>query len=80
MMLLVVWMKVEKIVEICNNMDSLVPVYIFVLIFSVSLVFFKAGTYYCDNAEKKVEYRFIPRTHEELEKETQASDALQDMV
>ena len=63
-----------------NNMDSLVPVYMFMLLLSVAILFFKIGsTYSCDN-KHKVEYRFIPRTQEELEKHTQPSDVLSDFV
>lgn len=61
-------------------MDSLVPVYIFMLLFSVALVFFKIGSNYACENKNKVEYRFIPRTHQELEDSTQASDVLKDFV
>ena len=60
-------------------MDSLVPVYIFMLLCSVALVFFHLGKTYCNN-ENKIEYRFIPRTHEELEQNTSASDVLRAFV
>ncbi len=59
-------------------MDT-VPIYVLMLLFSVALVFFKIGSKFaCDNI--RTEYRFIPRTHEELEKHTQASDILNDFV
>jgi hypothetical protein len=61
--------------------DSLFPIYIFMLLFSIALVFFKIGSNYaCENKNTKVEYRFIPRTQKELEENTQASDVLQDFV
>lgn len=60
-------------------MDTYAPVYIFMLLFSVALVFFKIGSQFaCEN--KKIEYRFIPRTQEELEANTKASDVLNDFI
>ncbi len=61
-------------------MDSLVPVYIFMLLFSVALVFFKIGSNYACENKSKVEYRFIPRTQKELEENIQASDVLNDFI
>lgn len=56
-------------------MDSLLPMYVFMLLFSVSLVSFHLGKYQC-NQKKVQEYIFFPRTQEELEKYTTASDSL----
>ena len=61
--------------------DSLFPLYIFMLLFSVALVFFKIGSNYaCNNKNTKIEYRFIPRNHQELEENVQASDVLKDFA
>jgi len=61
--------------------DSLFPLYMFMLLFSVALVFYKIGSNYaCENNKKKVEYRFIPRNHQELEENVQASDVLKDFI
>lgn len=61
--------------------DSLFPLYIFMLLFSVALVFFKLGSNYaCESQKNKVEYRFIPRNQQELEENVQASDVLKDFV
>ena len=61
--------------------DSLFPLYIFMLLFSVALVFFKIGSNYaCENKSNRVEYRFIPRNQQELEENVQASDVLNDFV
>jgi len=62
-------------------MESLVPVYILMLLFSVALVSFKIGSNYaCENKKSKVEYRFIPRNQQELEENVHASDVLKDFV
>ena len=61
-------------------MDSLVPVYMLMLVISVAILFFKIGSTYSCDKKNKVEYRFIPRTQEELEEHTQASDVLRDFV
>lgn len=61
--------------------DSLFPLYMFMLLLSVALVFFKIGSKHaCENQKSKVEYRFIPRNQQELEENVQASDVLQDFV
>ena len=61
--------------------DSLFPLYIFMLLFSVALVFFKIGSNYaCENKNNRVEYIFIPRNQQELEENVQASDVLNDFV
>lgn len=61
--------------------ESLFPLYIFMLVCSIALVFFKLGSNYaCENQKGKVEYRFIPRNQQELEENVQASDVLQDFV
>ena len=60
--------------------ESLFPLYIFMLLCSIALVFFKLGSNACENQKGKVEYRFIPRNQQELEENVQASDVLQDFV
>jgi len=60
--------------------NSLTPIYTFLLLLSVALVSFKLGKKYCDNVAQNIEYRFIPRTHEELEKDYTASDALKNFI
>jgi len=60
--------------------DSLFPIYIFMILFSVALVFFKIGSNYACENKKSVEYRFIPRNQQELEENVQASDVLKDFV
>lgn len=59
--------------------DSLVPIYILMLLFSVALVFYKFGSNACEN-NNKIEYRFIPRSHEEMEQNINATDVLNDFV
>ena len=59
--------------------NSLTPIYTLLLLLSVALVSFKMGKKYCDN-DAQVEYRFIPRTHEELEKDYTASDVLKNFI
>lgn len=59
--------------------NSLTPIYTLLLLLSVALVSFKIGTKYCDD-HAQVEYRFIPRTHEELEKDYTASDVLKNFL
>lgn len=60
--------------------NSLTPIYTLFLLLSVALVSFKMGKKYCDNGAQNIEYRFIPRTHEELEKDYTASDVLKNFV
>jgi hypothetical protein len=47
------------------------------VIFSTSFIFFQIGKKFCSN-EKKIEYRFIPRTQEELESHITAVDVIKD--
>lgn len=61
-------------------MDTYAPVYIFMLLFSVALVFFKIGSQFACENKNNIEYRFIPRTQEELEANTKASDVLNDFI
>lgn len=58
---------------------SIVPVYVFILLSSVAFVSFQLGRRFCGHGQK-VEYRYIPRSHEELEQNTSASDALRNFV
>ena len=54
--------------------DSLVPLYLVVLVVSVALVAYKVGE---RNCVRTVEYRYLPRSQEELEKETTPSQVLE---
>ena len=55
------------------------PIYVFMLLISVSILSFKIGSNVaCDN-NHKIEYRYIPRSLEELEKNN-ASNVLNDLI
>tara|TARA_Y100000741_G_scaffold140479_1_gene106059 strand:+ start:1453 stop:1632 length:180 start_codon:yes stop_codon:yes gene_type:complete len=54
--------------------ESLVPLYLVVLVLSVAMVAYKVGE---RNCVTRVEYRYLPRSQEELEKETTPSQVLE---
>jgi hypothetical protein len=67
-------------IESNNEINSIVPVYILMLLVSVALVCFNLGRRYEDNNTRKVEYRFLPRTQEEMEKHISATESLSSFV
>ena len=52
--------------------------YVLLLILSVILISFNAGKKYCTNHNKRVEYRFIPKTQDEIE--NNPTDILKDYM
>lgn len=63
-------------------MDSLVPLYVLMILFSTAFVSFKIGSNYAyENKNTRVEYRFIPRSQKELlEEDTNASEVLKNFL